>query len=239
MYYFASHAAGCETAEGAIFLDFRTGKYLGAPAVHLGAFRQCISEWPTPADAPKTTLASLSAADHSILAELSRKRLLTQSPPERPPLRARDIPTPTATLPHEVHDRISLTFRVWMDITLVLSIAYVCMNLKLNRLDGIIRNIESLRRHADARAPALETARLRTVVSRFRRISVWLYSRKDACLFDSLVLTRYLYWHRIMPTLVFGVSTKPFSAHAWVQICDVMLVDSAEAALLTTPIFAA
>ena len=124
-----------------------------------------------------------------------------------------------------------------MDISLVLSIVYVWLNLKLDRLENIILHIESLRRRANARAQAPKAGRLEIVVWRFRCTSLWLYSRKDACLFDSLVLTRYLYWHGIAPLLVFGVSTKPFSAHAWVQVSNVMLVDSAETALRTTPIF--
>ncbi len=239
MYYFANNAAGCETPEGAIFLDFRTGKYLGTPADHLGAFRQCISEWPVSPNAPQAISVPLSAADTSIPVELWRKRLLTRSPPESPALRPKDVPAPTETLPHEVHGTISVTFGLWMDITLILSIAYIWANLKLNRLESIIRSIQSLRRGADPHRLAPEPVHLGTLVSRFRRVSLWLYSRRNECLFDSLVLTRYLYWHGIAPTLVFGVSTKPFSAHAWVQVSNVMLVDSPETALLTIPIFAA
>lgn len=238
MYYFSSHSSGCETPEGAIFLDFRTGKYLGVPAHHLGTLRRCISGWPTP-EAPRAVPVPPSDEDTALLAELASKGLLTRLPPERPILRPDDAPQPLETLPHERHDGISVVFRAWMDISLVLSIVYVWLNLKLDRLENIILHIESLRRRANARAQAPKAGRLEIVVWRFRCTSLWLYSRKDACLFDSLVLTRYLYWHGIAPLLVFGVSTKPFSAHAWVQVSNVMLVDSAETALRTTPIFVA
>jgi hypothetical protein len=239
MYYFSNHASGCETAEGAVFLDFRSGKYLGVPADHLTALRRCISGWPVPANTPSAASALLSAASLSILNELFQKGLLTQSPPELPTVQLQDVPTPTETLPDDLHDTAPVGFRLWLNFTLVLSIAYIWINLKLNRLDTLIRHIQSLKRQAEIHERLPEAARLRTIVPHFRRVSLWFYSRRDQCLFDSLVLTRFLYWHNIVPTLVFGVSTKPFAAHAWVQVSDVMLTDAVELALQTTPIFAA
>ena len=239
MYYFSNHASGCETAEGAIFLDFRSGKYLGVPADKLVALRRCIRGWPAPADALTAVPEPLPDDSMSILTELLQKELLTQSPPEQSPVQPQDVPTPTEALPDDRHDTASEAFRLWLTVTLLLSIAYVWVNLKLNRLETVIQHIQSLKRRAEFHEQLPEAARLRTIVSHFRRVSLWIYSRRNQCLFDSLVLTRFLYWHKIVPTLVFGVSTKPFAAHAWVQVSDVMLTDAVELALQTTPIFAA
>lgn len=239
MYYFSNHASGCETAEGAVFLDFRSGKYLGVPADNLNALRRCIKGWPAPANMLSAASEPLSAASMSILKELFQKGLLSHSPPEQPTLQPQDVPTPTETIPDDLRYTASVRFRLWLDVTLVLSIVYIWTNLKLNRLDTIIRHIQSLRRRSAFLEQLPDAARLRGIVPHFRRVSLWFYSRRDQCLFDSLVLTRFLYWHKIVPTLVFGVSTKPFAAHAWVQVSDVMLTDAVELALQTTPIFAA
>src|ERR1700677_2957260 len=95
MYYFSHHASGCETAEGAIFLDFRTGKYLGLSSDHLDTFRRCISDWPAPAHAVLTASSSpLSGQSISMLTELCRRGLLTESPGGPPAVRPQDVPTP-------------------------------------------------------------------------------------------------------------------------------------------------
>ncbi len=72
----------------------------------------------------------------------------------------------------------------------------------------------------------------------FRRLSTLFYTARNACLLDSLVLTEFLlrYGHR--PTLFIGVCTKPFFAHAWVQIGDCALNDSLEHAQTFRPLAA-
>lgn len=238
MYYFSNHASGCETAEGVVFLDFRTGKYLGITTVDLGAFRHGVDGWPSSVDRSLTPPGPLSHESMSILAELCQKGLIARSPPRERTPRLRDVPTPKETLPYDRNDTTSGIFWLWLNITLVFCLAYVWINLKLNRLEPVIRHIQALKRRAEFRRQPPGAVRLRTIVSHFRRTSLWLYSRRNKCLFDSLVLTRFLYCHNIAPTLIFGVSTKPFSAHAWVQVSDVMLTDAPELALQTTPIFA-
>ncbi len=238
MYYFSNHARGCETAEGAVFLDFRTGKYLGIPTANLGAFRQSIAEWPSPVNTASVFPEPLSSESMLILTELLRKGLLSRSPPKTPSVRLREVPAPAETLTYETHDSTLGAMRLWLTVTLVLCLAYIWINLKLDRLEPVVRHLQSLKRRAKPHESSPATARLRMVVSHFRRVSLWFYSRRNECLFDSLLLTRFLYCHGIAPTLVIGVSTKPFSAHAWVQVLDVMLTDAPELALQTTPIFA-
>lgn len=238
MYHFSNHTAGCETAEGVVFLDFRTGQYLAIAASDVGAFRQGITGWPSPANIPLAPLEPLSNESMATLNELSKRGILSRSPPEHPHVRLRDVPTPTETLPYNRHDNASSMFRLWLNVTLVLCLFYIWINLKLGRLELIIRNIQSLKRCAHFQRSPSELARLQTIVCHFRRTTLWFYSRQNKCLFDSLVLTRFLYCHDISPTLIFGVRTKPFSAHAWVQISNLMLVDSPELALQMTPIFA-
>jgi hypothetical protein len=62
----------------------------------------------------------------------------------------------------------------------------------------------------------------------FLWLRAWCYTAKRRCLFDSLVLSIYLTREKIPCTLVIAVTTKPFLAHAWVQIGDSVLNDTAE-----------
>ncbi|WAC49787.1 lasso peptide biosynthesis B2 protein [Asticcacaulis sp. SL142] len=46
------------------------------------------------------------------------------------------------------------------------------------------------------------------------------------CLLDSLAMFEYLRRRNIWPTLVFGISQRPFSAHCWVQLDGTVLNDA-------------
>jgi hypothetical protein len=57
---------------------------------------------------------------------------------------------------------------------------------------------------------------------------VFLFSSKDECLYDSLALLEFLARYRIYPDWVFGVQTRPFAAHCWVQQGDIVFNDTVE-----------
>jgi hypothetical protein len=50
------------------------------------------------------------------------------------------------------------------------------------------------------------------------------------------VLLEYLAWYRIFPTWVFGVQTRPFAAHCWLQHENIVLNDTVEHVTRYTPI---
>ncbi len=70
----------------------------------------------------------------------------------------------------------------------------------------------------------------------FLRMRPWIYTAVDACLLDSLVLRDFLRRSGVHSTLVIGINTKPFAAHAWVQYGSQVLNDDAEHVLQFTPI---
>jgi hypothetical protein len=74
------------------------------------------------------------------------------------------------------------------------------------------------------------------IVEIFRRLRTFTYTAKDHCLLDSLILTDFLYRNGLIPTFVIGIRTKPFLAHAWVQIEDCVMDDRLESLENMTPI---
>jgi hypothetical protein len=62
----------------------------------------------------------------------------------------------------------------------------------------------------------------------FLWLRTWCYTAQRRCLFDSLVLSIYLTRGMVPCTFVIGVANKPFLAHAWVQIGESVLNDTAE-----------
>jgi hypothetical protein len=56
------------------------------------------------------------------------------------------------------------------------------------------------------------------------------------CLLDSLAMVRFLARRKLHASLVFGVTSDPFSAHCWVQAGDLVLNDTVGHAKAHTPI---
>jgi hypothetical protein len=63
----------------------------------------------------------------------------------------------------------------------------------------------------------------RELVLVFRRLRLLLYTAKSACLFDSIVMMRFLSAYSIYPTFVIGVAMEPFRAHCWLQEGSIVL----------------
>ncbi len=87
--------------------------------------------------------------------------------------------------------------------------------------------------HGEAAVTIDEVTKL---MSSFLRTRIWCYTAARHCLFDSAVLASFLVRRRVTCTLVIGVSTKPFAAHAWIEFGPDVLNDTAENIQLFKPI---
>ncbi len=65
---------------------------------------------------------------------------------------------------------------------------------------------------------------------------VFLFTSKSECLFDSLTLLNFLARYGIFPDWVFGVQARPFAAHCWVQLDEIVFNDTVEHVGGYTPI---
>ena len=102
------------------------------------------------------------------------------------------------------------------------------------QLDWFERRQRSLRTEGSS-AISYDVSKL---LGSFIRLRIWLYTAERRCLFDSLVLALFLTRQMIPCTFVIGVSTKPFLAHSWVQIGELVLNDTVEHVQMFTPILA-
>src|SRR5262249_5417786 len=59
--------------------------------------------------------------------------------------------------------------------------------------------------------------KLQGLLAAFNFVRPLLYTQNDRCLLDSLTLINFLATYGFFPNLVFGINTRPFVAHAWVQ----------------------
>lgn len=70
----------------------------------------------------------------------------------------------------------------------------------------------------------------------FLALAPFLFTTRDACLFRSLALMRYLASHGIATSWTFGVRLAPFGAHCWIEHEGSVLNDHLEHAAAFTPI---
>lgn len=115
--------------------------------------------------------------------------------------------------------------------------AHAALRLRWSHIENTVHGVACRKRKRAGKAGNADTRKTVDLVSRFVRLRPW-FPRPYLCLFDSLALIQFLARHDVYPTWVFGVRTKPFNAHCWVQLGDLLLNDSLERVRSFTPIMA-
>lgn len=231
-YFLAEHAYCCEFDDGAVILELRAGTYLGVHAQYLPHIRARVQNWP---GSPRDIQAHVPFPDadaEDVVTDLLARGILTTI---ATPMRRIAAPSPrfgltaTATMcatkfapPAAIHRFIAAFLRtiLWHGDRRLASL-----------LNWFQRSQKSIYRSA---VPTHSHRQL-LAVTYFLRLRLWFYTADQHCLFDSLVLAVYLTSQAIACTFIVGVSTKPFKAHAWVQIGELVLNDTAEHVQTFTP----
>lgn len=77
--------------------------------------------------------------------------------------------------------------------------------------------------------------RAREIASAFHWLNTFV-TRHDQCLLRSLAMIKSLRMNGVPSTMIFGIATRPFSAHCWIQYQDVVLNDTIEGVRSYIPI---
>ena len=102
--------------------------------------------------------------------------------------------------------------------------------------ERVIRRVRQRKAAMAQQAAPLDVERARLLVEAFMRYRIYLFSSKNECLYDSLALIEFLARNGIYADWVFGVQTRPFAAHCWVQHGDTVFNDTVEHVSGYTPI---
>ncbi len=235
MYYLSAHAHCVEFREGAILLDLRTGCYLGFDAATLPHLQSAVANWRSPSPSSSSSGVQTHAVSaHTVIEDLLARGILTSlEPKERrpylaPPLTSISMPSYPAAL-GSVPVRHLFSF--------LLALLHVPLRVRRNKLMPLLGWLDARQYLIDSHTMDLQT--LRALISSFHQLRIWFYTAHNHCLFDSLLLSTFLTLHKIPCTFVISVASKPFLAHAWVQIGDMILNDTAEHAQEFLPLLTA
>jgi hypothetical protein len=222
-YFLAAHAYCCEFDDGAVLLDLRDDTYLGIDACHLSYLRSCVVNWPESDRCGRDTERHDSSASESLIADLLARNILSISPTVRHGGVPMNVATAQTAVPATIRRRIPAVHIVQFAVAFLL----VALHLKSGRLESLL---DWLGRR-QSRMPSGNAAAGQDLIRRlasFLWLRTWCYTAQRHCLFDSMVLSVYLTLAMVRCALVIGVATKPFLAHAWVQIGESVLNDTAE-----------
>lgn len=235
--FLADHAYCCELDGVAIVMDLRNDTYLGIEAQYIPDLRERVGNWP---DADRNDRESIHdnrpaleiPALEILVGELIARGILTTSPgSNRPPPLANP----------KMASAFMASSRSWRAVSFAdirrfaVALLMVVLNPGKRRLQFILgwlhRHQSSL--HVQSLSAAEGVTR---ELNSFLWLRTWCYTASRHCLFDSLILSVYLTKASIPCTFVTGVATKPFRAHAWVQIGESVLNDTAEHVYMFKPI---
>jgi hypothetical protein len=231
-YALANHVFVCLNGEHLVLLDLKEDRYWALEAAQTAGFGALVDGWPVrgadgaqSAPAPETTAA---------IEVLLGRGLLTQGVPP-----GKDATPVTAIVPmKELVSETDTSARSrsgsWLRFFTASALAKLA--LRTWPFERVIQQVKRRKQLKGPNAAPLDVERARKLAEAFARYRVFLFSSKDECLYDSLALLEFLARYGIYPDWVFGVQTRPFAAHCWVQHGDIVFNDTVEHVSGFTPI---
>src|SRR4051812_16184015 len=231
-YHLARHVFVCLCGEQAILLDLHRDQYLALSDESSRLLGHAVVDWPIVPTGPVSTQQDIDAA----VGELAARGLITLDPVRGKPAGTIEYLQPTETLmpraqlfaDSHAQQAASRAFRLaWIAIAAVQARVW----LRFRSIEWIVNKLSS------TRAPApLDESAARNLVASFYAARPFLFSARNACLFDSLALLLFLRRLGVYPQWIFGVRTGPFAAHCWLQSGHIVLNDTVDNVRSYTPI---
>jgi hypothetical protein len=233
-YVLAHDVYVCKLDDAAVFLDLRSNQYFAVPPESIATLDEMVEGFCTlGAAAPQ--LHSSESSTESTIASLVSRGILTESRDAGVPVRRATIRASQAIAPGQRSNAVRAIHGSHL-ANFICALCDALFHVHLNRLKPLLDRIRVLQAQS---GEACGRPRLDTVLELlevFRRLRTFFYTAKDFCLIDALTLALFLHKYEQAPTFVIGIRTKPFVAHAWVQVGDCIVDDRLEASQGFIPI---
>ncbi len=232
-YALAEHVFICVNGDHLVILDLKADRYWALEAAQTAGLGALVRGWPVQADSADSGEAeSLETA--GVIEALKGRGILTEDGPsgkEATPVAAM---VPAHELVSETETSPGVRLGSWL--TFFIASAFAKFALRVWPFERVIHRVRRRKALMGQNRAPLDVERARKLVEAFARFRVFLFSSKNECLFDSLALIEFLARYGIYPSWTFGVQTRPFTAHCWVQHGDIVFNDSVEHVTGYTPI---
>jgi hypothetical protein len=231
-YLLARHVFVCLSGEQAILLDLHRDQYLALSDESSRLLGHAVIDWPIVPTGSASTPQDVAAT----VQELTARGLITLDPVRGKPAGMIEHLRPTeALLPRTQLFADSRGQRISSRASRLARIAMAAVQarlwLRFRSIEWIVNNLSRT-----AVCSPLDVSATRSLVTLFYEARPFLFSSRNACLFDSLALLLFLRRLGVHPQWIFGVRTGPFAAHCWLQSGHIVLNDTVDNVCSYTPI---
>jgi hypothetical protein len=233
-YALAEHVFVCVNGEHLVMLDLKEDRYWAFEAAKTRGLGPLVDGWPVDGSGLALGEDPPAAETDAVIEVLHGRGMLEDAAPpgkDATPVTAEPAVSELLT---ESETAPGAPVRSWL--TFVTASAFAKFAHRIWPFERVIRRVRDRKALRHAQAAALDQVYLRKLVEAFMRYRVFLFSSRDECLYDSLALLEYLARKSVYPDWVFGVRTRPFAAHCWVQHGGIVLNDTVEHVSGFTPI---
>jgi hypothetical protein len=237
-YFLAPHVYPCVTDDHVVLLDLYRDKYVGVAREQVSALARRVRGWPRlgmvlPADALDAKPPSRRA--ESVFAKMIAARMLTTDGDIGKEARPVNVPVASEAL---VQPGLDWRPRIrFIDVVrFLLASMLTSLSMRVLPLRSVMDGAMKRKAAGVATCGSVNVAIARRATEAFIRLRPLLFGAQDACLYDSLALTRFLSYYGQYPACVIGVQTAPFGAHCWVQETGFVFNDEPEYVRRFTPI---
>jgi hypothetical protein len=229
------HVFVCVSGSYVVVLDLRADRYFALHRAQAARLGSRVAGWPLAADAGAKGSVAASDGDEDLAQRLLREGVLTADPQQGKAATPVSIPPPSEELTSSP-DQDPVPIRM-LD---VLRYLWACLSarcaLKFLGIERVVARMQARKaRHTD-KAGEHDAQALRGRLAVAERLRPFVFSGRDACLFEALMLVHFLGHRGISTRWIFGVQMAPFSAHCWLQHEGLVLNDTMEHAGAYTPI---
>jgi transglutaminase superfamily protein len=247
-YLMARHVFLCMQGEHVVFLDVRKDRYFALESARTAGLGHFVPGWPVPArmasDAVHGNCNSAAPAlaeqlDHGalsgVISLLLEKGILTiETDGGKPanetvaePIRGDVGADSLDETPH---------IGVFRFLRFVSAAVRARLLLKYRTFEVVVERVRRRGESRRASGPSVSESDLQGLVVSFATLRPFFFAARDACLFDALSLSEFLAGYGVYPRWVFGVQSRPFAAHCWLQLDGVVLNDTVDHVKRYTPI---
>jgi Transglutaminase-like superfamily len=231
-YALAEHVFLCLDGDHLVLLDLKADRYWALEASKTAGLASLVAGWPVTGAVSGAAEEAPSEEITAVIDLLRARRLLVDTSPPGKDATPVSATRPVAELLSETETAPGPPAGSWL--TFVKASVIAKFVLRIRPFERVIRKVRRRKAELGSQAPDLQ--HVRKLVEAFTRYRIFLFSSKDECLYDSLALIEYLARHGVYPDWVFGVQTRPFIAHCWVQYGGVVFNDTVEHVSGYTPI---
>jgi hypothetical protein len=235
-YWVPRHIRACVTGTGAVLLNLKRNRYSGLGVAEVRSLSALAQNWAEVSTVTGTTVEPMPPDKAARLAAaLMSAGLLTDQPPTDEPLALSSVRTDAALTSVGFEMQRPTRIRIRDVIAFARACVWAKRAVDSRLLYSIVREVGQFNRSSPL---ARDVERAVQLVCIFRRLRPYAFSAKDQCLFHALALLKFLALSGIVPTWVVAVRPKPWAAHSWLQLDDLVLDCNPEEICGYTPILA-